>query len=157
LAGFANKQEFLAYLDDKAIDGLEVFAQAKRQLPAAVEEVGFDDFGGHDYEAMSRLHERLLGKQSEPALWGLVAVDLWFCNNFGGGHWARLIERDRANVRFAIQAAYWVFAVSGKNCAPALARLIKRGRCWNAAETYLREETDKGLRAWWRQSVLPCR
>lgn len=157
MAGFANKQELLACLDRRPMGGLEVFAQARRHLPAAVEEVGFDDFRGQDYEVMNRLQERLLGKTSEAALWALVAVDLWFCSNFPGVHWRGLLQRDRANVRFAIQAAYWVFAVSGKNCGSGLAALITRARCWKTAERYLRAETDKGLRAWWSGSVLPRR
>ncbi|MCI0379798.1 MAG: hypothetical protein L0215_19635 [Gemmataceae bacterium] len=157
LRGFANKQEFLACLDARSAHGLEVFAEAKRRLPAAIEEIGFVDFGGHDYEAMNRFQTQLVGRSSEAALWGLVAVDLWFCKNFGGAHWPGLIERDSANVRFAIQTAYWVFIMSGKNCGAGLAALITRRRCWKKAEEYIRAERDKEIRGWWNRSVLPFR
>ena len=155
LDAFANKQQFLACLDSRFGARLEVFAEAKRHLPAAVAEIGFDDFRGHDYEVMNRFQTRLVGTQSEAGMWGLVAVDLWFCNNFGGVHWAGLLTRDAANVRFAIQTAYWVFIVSGKNCGAALANLITRTRCWKAAESAMCGEANKGLREWWRGAVLP--
>src|SRR5262249_12061788 len=73
----------------------------------------------------------------EAALWGMVFIDMWYCSNFGGRHWAELVSRDPANVRFAIQAAYWVFAVSGADGGPALAAILNRCRCWEVAEQYV--------------------
>ena len=95
--------------------------RAKRHLPAAVEEVSFDDFSGDDFEAMNRFHERLFGRKAIRTVgagrFGLVVLQQL------AEHWWGLIQRDSANVRFAIQAAYWVFIVSGENCGPGLAAL----------------------------------
>lgn|SRR5262249_23878640 len=154
---FADKQQFLACLDGRSTQDLEVFAEAKRHLPAAVAELGFEDFSGQDYEVMNRFQEQLVGTQSEAGLWGLVVVDLWFCKNFGGVHWAGLLARDAGNVRFAIQTAYWVFIMSGKHCGAALANLITRTRTWKAAQSAMRGERDKGLCEWWSGAVLPLR
>jgi hypothetical protein len=86
-----------------------------------------------------------------------VFIDLWYCNNFGGPHWAELVARDTANSRYAVQAAYWVFAVSGADGGAALASILNRCRCWAVAERSVTRQPDDWQRAWWQQSVLPGR
>jgi len=147
----ANRQDLDQY-DSR--NGLEVFAHAKRHLLAAVDEVGFDDFGGHDYEVVGRLAETLHDRDSDAALWGMVFIDLWFCSNFGGRHWSDLVARDPANIKYAVQAAHWVFAVSGANGGRALAAILNQYRCWRLAEQYISHQSDNGLRGWWDASVL---
>jgi hypothetical protein len=154
----ANRQDFLACLDQHdGRNALEVFAHAKRHLLVAVDEVGFDDFGGHDYEVVGRLAETLDEGDSDAALWGMVFIDLWYCSNFGGRHWFNLLSRDPANARFAIEAAHWVFEVSGANGGPTLASLINKCRCWDVAQQYVSRQSDHGLRGWWQACVLPGR
>jgi hypothetical protein len=154
----ANRKDFLACLDQYTVrNELEVFAHAKRHLLAAVDEVSFDDFVGHDYEVMGRLREALDGQGSEASLWGQAFIDLWYCSNFGRSHWADLVARDSANARYAIQAAHWVFAVSGANEAPALAAILNRFRCWEVAQQCVSLQSSNGLRSWWEECVLPLR
>jgi len=154
----ANRQDFLACLDQHdGRNGLEVFAHAKRHLLAAIEEVGFGDFGGHDYEVVGRLAETLHKHDSDTALWGMVFIDLWYCSNFGGCHWSELVVRDPANIGYAIQAANWVFAESGADGGPALAAILNQCRCWSVAEQYISQHSDDGLRGWWAASVVPLR
>jgi hypothetical protein len=156
----ANRQDFLACLDchTNRRHGLEVFHHAKRQLLAAVDEVGFDDFRGHDYEVIDRLRIALSGRDSDAALWGMVFIDLWFCSNFGGPHWEELIARDNANVRFAIEVAFWVRTVSRKDGSLALAGILKRLRCWKVAEQAMaRLPARDGRRGWFEHSVVPWR
>src|SRR5215218_486826 len=118
----ANRDDFLACLHrDPTLVGLEVFALARRHFLAVVDEAGFDNFGGHDWEVMNRVSWVFGDRDDTPALWGMVFLDLWFCSNFGGRHWEELVARDPANVRYAIQAAYWVFAVSSADGGRALA------------------------------------
>jgi hypothetical protein len=149
-------QAFLAAaLERRANDGLEVFEHSRRHLLAAMEEIGFDDFSGKGYQVMNRLARRLHEHGRESALWGLVALDLWFCNNFGGSHWRALVERDQENVRFAIQAAYWVFIASSANGAFTLAMLINQSRCWDDAEQWVRSPAAKPVTDWWARDVLP--
>jgi hypothetical protein len=130
----ANRDDFLACLD-RYLEryGLEVFAHSKRHLLDAVAEVGFGDFRGHDYEVIGRLSEAMYGHGTEAALWGQVFIDLWYCNNFGGTHWAELVARDPANARYAVQAAYWVFAVSGADGGRVLAAVLNRCGSWVVA------------------------
>lgn len=154
----ANRQDFLACLDCcPKRNALEVFVHAKLHLLAALAEVGFDDFRGHDYEVMGLVAKVLYNQESDAALWGLVFVDLWYCSNFGGQHWDKLINRDLANVRFAIQAAQWVFAVSGADGGRTLAALISRCGCWHAAQRHIPREMGNQLRWWWTHNVLPYR
>jgi hypothetical protein len=153
-----NRQDFLACLDQHDDrNGLEVFAHAKRHLLVAVDEVGFDDFGGHDYEVVGRLAETLHERDNDAALWGRVFIDLWYCSNFGGRHWSELVARDPANITYAIQAAHWVFAVSGANGGPALAAVLNQRRCWDVAEQYMSQHAERWLREWWAASVVPLR
>lgn len=152
----ANREDFLACLDKHlSRNGLQVFAFSKRHLLTAVEEVGFEDFRGRDYEVISRLRELLRVHGSESALWGLVFIDLWYCSNFGGRHWEELVARDPANIRYAIEAAHWIFAVSKANGGRRLAVLINRYHCGSLSEQYIRQHPGDGLRAWWQCSVLP--
>jgi hypothetical protein len=154
----ANRDDFLVCLNQYASrNSLEVFAFSKCQLLAAVEEVRFDDFNGHDYEVMGRLEKALRPQQSEAALWGLVFIDLWYCENFGGDHWIALLNRDRANIRYAIEAAYWVFAVSGSDGGRVLAGMINRCCCWEIATRYISRQTGDGTSLWWQTRVLPHR
>jgi hypothetical protein len=154
----ANRDDFLACLDrSPERNGLEVFAHAKRHLLDAVAEVSFDDFRGHDYEVIGRLSEALYGRGTEAALWGQVFIDLWYCSNFGGSHWVELVARDPANARYAVQAAYWVFAVSGADGGPALAAILNHSRCWAVAEQSVPRQPGDWQRAWWQRSVLPRR
>ena len=76
---------------------------------------------------------------------------------FGGRHWEELVRRAPSNVRYAIQAAHWVFRVSSADGGPALAAIIDRCRCWAVAETFIPKERGNALRAWWLRSVLPRR
>jgi hypothetical protein len=155
----ANRQDFLACLDrfsDR--NRLEVFQHAKRWLLAAVDEVGFDDFRGHDYEVIGRLARALSGRDSDAALWGKVFIDLWFCSNFGGRHWEELIARNSANVLFAIEVVCWVRSVSRKDGSLALAGILKRLGCWKVAEQAIaRLPARDGRRGCFEQSVLPWR
>ena len=154
----ANRDDFLACLDRcPERNELEVFAHAKRHLLDAVVEVGFDDFRGHDYEVIGRLSDAIHGRGTEAALWGQVFIDLWYCSNFGARHWAELVARDAENVRYAIQAAHWVFAASGADGGPALAAILNRRRCWGVAQQHVSLQDSDGLRAWWAGSVLPLR
>jgi hypothetical protein len=154
----ANRDDFLACLDRyPERNGLEVFAHAKRHLLDALAEVGFDDFRGHDYEVIGRLSEALYGRGTEASLWGQVFIDLWYCSNFGGPHWAELVARDAANARYAVQAAYWVFAVSGADGGRALAALLDRCKCWDAVEQCIPRQAGDWQRQWWQRSVLPHR
>jgi hypothetical protein len=148
-----NRQNLLASLDRPGREGLEVYAHAKRWLLIAAEEVSFDGFRGQDYEVMSRLSIALAGRDSEAALWARVFIDLWYCSDFGGRHWDQLVARDSANARFAIEAAFWVLCVSGKDSGPALTAVLNRFRCWWVAE----QVTDDGQRAWVQKSLLPGR
>jgi hypothetical protein len=134
---------------------LEVFEFVKNRLLAAIDEVGFDDFQGEDREVFNRMMRALSQSPGETALWIQVFLDLWHCENFGGQHWAELIRRDSANVPYAIQAAYWVFASSSANGGRSLAAMINQCRCWRAAEEYILRQAGRGLRDWWQQSVLP--
>jgi hypothetical protein len=152
----ANRDDFLACLDrhpDR--NGLEVFALAKRQFLDVVDEVGFNGFGGHDWEVMNRVSRVFGDRDDTPALWGMVFIDLWFYSNFGGRHWDELVRRDPANVRYAIQAAHWVFAVYSADGGRALAAIIDRCRCWDVAERCISQVRDDGLRGWWLRRVLP--
>jgi hypothetical protein len=154
----ANREDFLAYLDrDSSRNGLEVFEFSKRHLLAAVDDVGFDDFQGPDYEVMWRLERAIGQRDSEAALWGRVYIDLWHCRNFGDRHWYELVARDPAGIRYAIQAAYWVFVMSGADGGPALAALIDRCGCWDVARQYILRQAGDGLRSWWQGNVLPHR
>ncbi len=136
---------------------LEVFAYVKDRLLTAIDEVGFDDFQGEDREVIGRLFTALSPAHSEEALWVQVFLNLWHCNNFGGPHWVELIRRDTANVRYAILAAYWVFAVSSANGGRSLAAMINRCRCWRIAEQHIPRKTSDRLRQWWLHCVLPHR
>ncbi|HJZ56953.1 MAG TPA: hypothetical protein VKE74_18435 [Gemmataceae bacterium] len=154
----ASRQDFLACLDrcpDR--NGLEVFAHAKRHLIAALDEVDFDEFRGPDYEVIGRLTAALRDRETETALWGLAFVDLWYCSNFGRPHWAKLVSRDPANVRYAIEAAHRVFAVSGADGGPALAAIINQCRCWAIAEQYVPRAALDWEGSWWQGSVSPHR
>lgn len=153
-----NRDDFLACLDCyPERNELQVFVHAKRCLLDAVAEVGFDDFCGHDYEVIGLLSEALHGCGTEAALWGQVFIDLWYCSNFGGPHWAELVARDPANARYAVQAAYWVFAVSGADGGRALAALLNRYKGWAAAEQGISRQAGDWQRQWWQRSVLPHR
>jgi hypothetical protein len=153
----ANRQDFIASLDQRSRDGLEVCAHAKRWLLATVDEVGFADFRGEDYRVMSRLGGALSSRGSEAALWGKVFIDLWFCSNFGGRHWAQLVARDPANVGFAIQAAHWVFAQSRSDSAPALAAILNCCNCWMVAVQAIPVTNKEAHWRWFQQCVLPQR
>jgi hypothetical protein len=151
-----NEADFLACLDQyPSRNDLEVFAFSKRHLLTVTKEVGFHDFLGHDYEVIDRLREVLCASASESSLWGLVFIDLWYCDNFGGHHWEELVTRDPGNICYAIQAAHWVFAVSGADGGRQLAALINRGDCGRLAEEYIRRQSIDGLREWWQRCVLP--
>ena len=153
-----NRHDFVTCLDRyPQRNGLNVYAHAKRHLLAAVDEVSFNDFHGPDYEVIGRLSQALHSRDTEAALWGMVFIDLWYCRNFGGQHWVELIARDLANVRFAIQAAYLVFAASGADGGSALAAILNRCRCWEVAERYVPQQVRERLRGWWQESVLPHR
>jgi hypothetical protein len=150
----ANRDYFLASLDRyPEPNKLEVFTHAKRHLLSAVAEVGFDDFRGRDYEILGRLSQALRSRGTGAALWGQVFIDLWYCSNFGGPHWTELVARDPANARYATQAAFWVFEVSGADGGPALASILNQCRCWEVAEQYVPRQSED----WWQQSVLPHR
>jgi hypothetical protein len=154
----ADRENFLACLDcDPDRNCVAVFAHAKRHLIAAIDETGFDDFHGPDFEVVGRLAEHLAGRTTEAALWGLAFIDLWYCSNFGGRHWGQLVAHDPGNARYAIEAAYWVFAVSGRDGGAALAGILNRCRCWGVAGQYVRGQAGKWQRAWWQRSVLPGR
>jgi hypothetical protein len=154
----ANHQDFLACLDRYSErNALEVFAHSKARLLAVVEEIGFDDFLGHDYEVIGRLADTLHRKESEDALWGLAFIDLWYCSNFGGQHWEKLVAPNPTNSRYAIQAAFWVYLTSGADGGPALAAMLNRYGCWEIAERYIAEQAGDWQREWWQNSVLPRR
>jgi hypothetical protein len=154
----ATRQDFLACLDhDRAPNKLDVFPHSKRHLLAVVEEVNFDDFHGPDHKVIHRLRLALKGRESEAALWALVFIDLWHCSNFGGWHWDALLARDRANTRYAIQAAYWAYAESGADGSPVLAAMLQRQRCWEFAGKYILNHAEEGQRDWWQSCVLPLR
>jgi hypothetical protein len=117
---------------------LEVYSNAMRHVRDAVAEVDFNDFRGQDYEVIGRLSQALHGRSTEAALWARVFIDLWYCNKFGGPHWAELVARDTANSRYAVQTAYWVFAVSvatavgatlGEKLTSSSATTCNRSRC----------------------------
>src|SRR5438874_1485268 len=94
-----NRQDFLVCLDrHPSLNELDVFTFSKKQLIIAINETGFEDFCGYDYEVMGRLGQVLRQRDSEAALWGLVFIDLWHCSNFGGQHWNELVARDCDNV-----------------------------------------------------------
>lgn len=151
-----DRHDFIACLGGSPdLEDLEVFTHSRRHLIKALDEVGFEDFRGLDYEVMGRLGEALRGIQSEPALWGLVFIDLWYCSNFGGQHWSSLVARDVTNLRYAIEAAHWVVAESGSDGGATLAALINRCRGWGVAEQYVRLRAGTFLRGWWQHSVLP--
>jgi hypothetical protein len=161
----ASRQDFLACLDrtDRASDAFgvafvrEVCAFCKPHLLTAVDEVGFHDFFGEDYEVLNRLSCTLSTHSGESALWGLVFLDIWYCNNFGGKQWSELVKRDATNIRFAIRVAYWVLMVSGADSASSLARIINQHDCWDVAYQWIRQGCEDDLRAWWYDSVLPLR
>ena len=157
----ANRQDFLVCLDrtDKASNAFvrEMCAFCKPHLLTAVDEVGFRDFLGEDYEVMGRLAPILSAHSSESALWGLVLIDVWYCSNFGGRHWGELVSRDPTNIRFAIRAAYWVLLVSGADGASSLATIIDQHDCWDVAEQCISQGCEDALRAWWYDSVLPLK
>lgn len=67
------------------------------------------------------------------------------------------VSRDPGNARYAVQAAYWVFVVSGADGGPTLASILNRCRCWAVAERSLPSQPGDGQRAWWQRSVLPGR
>jgi hypothetical protein len=154
----ADRDDCLACLDHHpTLAGLEVLALARRHFLAVLDEVGFDNFGGHDWEIMNRVSWVFGDRDDTPALWGMVFLDLWFCSNFGGRHWEELVARDPANVRYAIEAAQWVFTVSSADGGRALAAILDRCYCWAVAEPFIPKERGSSLRHWWLQSVLPWR
>lgn len=154
----SNRQSFLACLDKyTSRNELDAFAHAKRHLIESADQIGFEDFVGPDYVVMGRLYDALRVQNSQASLWGLAFIDLWYCSNFGGCHWAELVTRDSANARYAIQAAHWVFTVSGANGAPALAAILNQCRCWEVAQNYVLRGSANGLQVWWERCVLPLR
>lgn len=153
-----SQQDFLASLFcEHTRNELAVFVHSRHYLLRAVDEIGFDDFRGADCTVLGRMSEALGRRSSEAALWGRVFIDLWFCSNFGGRHWDALVARDAGNVRYAIEAAFWVFAVSGADGGAALAAILNRHHCWDAATDYVPEWTVDAFVEWWRTCVLPHR
>jgi hypothetical protein len=155
----SRNKELLDCLFHRRPEGeLEVFTFCLQHLHAAIEEAGFDDFSGHDYEVVNRMSWVVWERDSEAALWGRVFIDLWHCENFRPWpHWVELIRRDPTNVRYAIQAAHWVFAVSSANGGRALAAIINQCRCWRIADQYIPRQYGDRLRQWWLHSVLTYR
>lgn len=153
-----NREDFLACLDrDQEVSQLEVFAHARQHLIAAVDDLGFNTFDGQDYEVMGRLWTALSSRDTDAALWGRVCIALWNCNNFGGPYWAELVARDTTNIRYAIEAAYWVFRVSRADGGRALAAILNHCACWDVAERFVPRAKADLQQVWWQRSVMPHR
>jgi hypothetical protein len=103
---------------------------------------------------MHRLREALEKHGSEKAAWALAYIDLWYCTNFHRLYWGRLVQRDRRNIRFAIQAALYVWWSSGSDSSSALADLIAASSCWAEAREYLDDLSQVEDRDWWLDKVL---
>jgi hypothetical protein len=134
----------------------EVFTMAERQLLEWIEDVGYRAslFRDEDYLLMSDLQDRLKQGDSECRLWALAYVDLWFCSNFHGVHWQKLIRLNPRNVRHAIQAALYVWWASGSDGVLELAHLLDESNCWNEASEYLEELRSAKKWEWWLGELM---
>lgn len=152
-----GRYDFLKCLNKQGLsqNGLDVIAFSKQQLLSVIDEIGYSDFRGQDYEVIGRLEKALLHCESQSAFWGLVFIDLWFCNNFGRKYWSELVGRDTGNIRFAIQTAYWVFVQSGSDGGPALVEIMNHFHCWDDAEHYILSLPANEMRMWWQGHVAP--
>jgi hypothetical protein len=135
--------------------GFEVFEVTEGKVLACIEKVGFQSFSGPDDVVMDQLREELEKQHSEDAQWALAYIDLWNCSNFHGTYWRGLVWRDRRNIRFAIQAALYVWWSSGSDGSAALAGLIQDCSCTAEAKEYLQRLGEKSELDWWAKRVLP--
>jgi hypothetical protein len=56
--------------------------------------------------------------------------------------------RDPANIRYVIEVAYYVFAVSGAKGGRAPAETINQCHCWRIAEQHIPRQYGDRLRHW---------
>lgn len=134
--------------------GFEVFALTEGKLLAAISRLGFQPQVRADYLAMHELREALLRQPGDETPWALAYIDLWYCSNFHGGHWRTLVCHDHRNIRYAIQAALYVWWDSGCDDPAEVARLIEDCACRSEAQAYLRDLAERPEWDWWVQRVL---
>jgi len=90
---------------------------------------------GHPYWAQAPRHqnfeaalldylesERGQHPEDETVLWSLAGIDVQSCDNdFGRRYWLPLCVRNPANVRYLVESAAWVLAMSGTRTSASLA------------------------------------
>jgi hypothetical protein len=134
--------------------GFEVFEVTEGKLLSCISGLDFQSFSGPDYLVMHRLREELEKQRGGDALWALAYIDLWYCSNFHGAYWRELVRQDCRNIRWAIQAALYVWWSSGSDSSAALAGLIQGCSCTAPAREYLGGLAERAEWDWWVKKVL---
>jgi hypothetical protein len=139
----SDKEAFLQRLQEKLKrlaaphSRFEVFELSQSGLLQCIEAVGFSSFAGEDYVIMHQIQKAIEPLTTERACWARVCLDLWYCRNFHALHWGELVQHKPENVRYAIQAAYYVWASSGSDSAHALGRFLAGSAGGSIARPYL--------------------
>src|SRR2546422_642758 len=134
----SHKEAFLQRLNERttswsaAYPEFDVFSVTDAKLRECIADLDDAVFSAQDYEIMGRLRKALVPNR-EAVHWALAYIDLWFCANFHQAHWGPLVTLDRANIKFAIQAACYVWHQSSNDSSIPLARLVRDSDCWDEA------------------------
>jgi hypothetical protein len=126
---------------------LAVFELARQGMIACAEALEFDDFPLRP-APVDLFRHRIESDVSENADWARIFIHLWFCGNFTRLYWVPLIRRDPGNIVYAIDACYFVYAVSGVDGASELKELIREFDCYDKAKAHF---GGLGLRECWQQ------
>ena len=109
--------------------GFEVFALTEKSFLDALVELESLSFSGSDFHVMNEVGRKLQTRVDERSVWALAYIDLWFCSNFHKRYWRELVRLDHGNIRYAIQAAIYVFWSSGADGSASLGELIRECDC----------------------------
>lgn len=75
-------------------------------------------------DAAATIAKTLANAHDKQTLLARAFLDLWYCANFSASAWYGLIEMDAAHAALAVEACYYVFAMSGANAASELRELL---------------------------------
>jgi hypothetical protein len=138
------------------LEPFEFQTTAMQRMWSAIDEIGFTQFHGHEYEVLMQLdfalepHRRTLDTR-----WARIYIANALGAGFGGTQgamWHDLIRADRANVRHAIEAAFWNWREYEYVTGPALSSLFTLTESWPAAHAVIAHAAEP-IRAWWGDQV----
>jgi hypothetical protein len=134
---------------ESGFPGLDVFSVTANKLIESVKRMNFQPTAEPDYLVLANLEEQLEKQETLDSIWALAFIDLWYCRNFHVRSWRRLVKLDRMNIRFVIQAVFYIWSTSGKDHSADLADFVSKTATGKEAKLYLNTpKLNKELFRW---------